>query len=159
MENRKEFLLRKNKGRLEFDTYLNALKQAGLNVERSAFLTLEESDILFDKTKNINNIKSSKIFNAKEEKQGAEIYVNKVIEENVSHEMTYLWTDYSKYCGLFRIDGDMLNGKSITNILDDKYFGGYCSLLSEGVKLTFDLDEDYDENGGYNWLYSVSVLK
>jgi hypothetical protein len=155
MINKKEFLLKKNKGRLELNVYLQNLRRAGVDVEDSMFLTLEDSERYLERLRSIKDKQSDMAFSREEDLPTFLSYVEELVSN--SNGLIYFWSKYSEYCGLLNVTD--LKSQSIVNILDDEYFGGYCSLLSDDVKITFDLDEDYDDNGRYGWLYSVSVLK
>ena len=145
---RKEFLLRKNEGRLELEALSVHLQKNGITDIN--LLSLLDSDRIVSLMQKKNVID-----------EGSEMSVDdftnkiaKVLADKVN-EVAYLWTIKSQYCGLLELQ-NLPPIESFVSLLNDTYFGGYLTIYFDISKTRLDID--IDENPALNnqWYYSYS---
>lgn len=149
-EKRKEFLLRKNIGRLELNNLNNYLNQYCL--EDSINVPLEYSDEVSD----IMKIDNTSIVISKGQEVSYEvlnIQLERIIANNMDDLNIFMWTHKSDYYGLVKIQ-NILSPTCLISLLQDTYFGGYFSLFFKDSNRRLDID--YDENPLLKdqWYYS-----
>lgn len=135
----KEFLLKKNQGKRLKASYLSELEQ--LLSSKFDLLTLEETESLIEGTRNIRDKNRYKIITPFPNKSSLKKFIELVAENN--DDIIYLYTDYSKFCGMVRI-------KSIKEFntdfdFDDEH-GGLIELQDEKAQNGLILDF-FEENG------------
>jgi hypothetical protein len=152
MMNRKELLLRQNRGRQVIDGYCKTLQQVlKSKVDVASFLTLPKTDeiahLFFDTHKTAQKV-FSKIYNADDDD---------VLESDVKKitllrgKNAYLVNKLSELCGAAKVNADeaIENYKALIELDGDS-----LCLVSEDHKNFFYIDH-YEENG--RWLYELSA--
>lgn len=150
---RKEFLLRKNKGRLESDELLFHLKKCGIH--KAHLVELSKSDNI------IQSMQKGTII-----KEGYNMHVDAFVLDiqNILEKQKslyqYLWIDKSVYCGLISLS-KLPDIEIIISILADIYFGGYFSIYFPDAnrRLDIDVDEDPEFKNKLDYSYCFSIIK
>lgn len=144
MNERLNFLHRKNKGRLKIESYKNVLINSGFNISELEYMDLEKSDEIILRGREV----FAKIEKESELLKSDSIFIDSDLMRNVymglsKSDTCYVYTDDFEYCGIYKANAK--RGFEVAFNVARNDFQNTCFLLDERMKYSFTINY-YDEN-------------
>ncbi|NBA86093.1 hypothetical protein GVN16_09990 [Emticicia sp. CRIBPO] len=152
MNDRLDFLLRKNKGKDRLEDYKNVFLRSGLNILELKYLNLDESDRVIEVLKNsFNDVdRETELLDDKSFFIDSDL-IRKVYLELSTNDKSYIFTDDFQYCGMFVVDTK--RGLETTLNIAKEDIQNTCFILDSSYRYYFTInynDENVDNPNTYD---------
>jgi ABC-type antimicrobial peptide transport system permease subunit len=155
MNERLDFLLRKNKGKDRLEDYKNVLLRSGLNILELKYLNLEESDKVIKVLKNsFNNVdRETELLDDKSFFIDSDL-MRKIFLGLSNNDISYIFTDDFEYCGMFVVDAKRGLETALNIAKED--IQNTCFILDSNYRYYFAINYN-DENNNNPNTYDIQL--
>ena len=139
MNQRLDFLQRKNKGKQKIESYENILVNSGFEIQELEYMDLEKSDEIISQGQEV----FTKVERSFELLRSTNAFIDSDLMRNVYQGLTrfntcYVFTDDFKYCGMYRVNARRAFEAAFSIAKND--FQNTCFLLDERMKYFFTIN-------------------